>query len=147
VRNSIYSAAGSGVRMMTVEPQYDLQQFYRDEPDESWPAGRKGAGDLPREYTREPDVPVPSSRDPFSDTAYPTEKLEDPFADPPPPAAPEPSVAAQAEAEEPYHVFNKGQKWVLILIIGAAGLFSGLSSNIYFPALDQIATVRSGSLS
>ncbi|KAK0612793.1 major facilitator superfamily domain-containing protein [Bombardia bombarda] len=42
-------------------------------------------------------------------------------------------------AEQPYHVFTKWQKWFVIVIIGTAGLFSGLSSNIYFPALDQIA--------
>ncbi|KZL71282.1 major facilitator superfamily transporter [Colletotrichum tofieldiae] len=43
--------------------------------------------------------------------------------------------------EPPYHVFSKGQKWFIIVIIGAAGLFSGLSSNIYFPALDAISEV------
>ncbi|KAK3314847.1 major facilitator superfamily domain-containing protein [Apodospora peruviana] len=41
----------------------------------------------------------------------------------------------------PYHVFSKSQKWFVIIIIGAAGLFSGLSSNIYFPAMNEIASV------
>ncbi|KAK3997031.1 major facilitator superfamily domain-containing protein [Cladorrhinum sp. PSN332] len=44
-----------------------------------------------------------------------------------------------SKPESPYHIFTKTQKWTLITIIGVAGLFSGLSSNIYFPALDQIA--------
>lgn len=44
--------------------------------------------------------------------------------------------------DPPYHVFSKNEKWMVIVIIGAAGLFSGLSSNIYFPSLDAIAQVR-----
>ncbi|KAK2059761.1 major facilitator superfamily transporter [Colletotrichum caudatum] len=45
----------------------------------------------------------------------------------------------QLEEEPPYHVTSKKQKWLIIFIIGTAGLFSGLSSNIYFPALDTIS--------
>lgn len=43
---------------------------------------------------------------------------------------------------EPYHVFGKRKKWFVVITIGVAGLFSGLSSNIYFPSLDAIAQVR-----
>lgn len=43
---------------------------------------------------------------------------------------------------EPYHVFSHRMKWAIVILIGVAGLFSGLSSNIYFPALDAIAKVR-----
>jgi hypothetical protein len=43
--------------------------------------------------------------------------------------------------KESYHIFTPRQKWSLIFIISAAGLFSGLSSNIYFPAETQIAKV------
>lgn len=45
------------------------------------------------------------------------------------------------ELEQPYHVFPKGLKRFLVGVIGVAGLFSGLSSNIYFPSLDAIAKV------
>jgi hypothetical protein len=45
--------------------------------------------------------------------------------------------------EEEYHVFSKSEKWSVVAMIGIAGLFSGLSSNIYFPALDAIAKARS----
>lgn len=62
------------------------------------------------------------------------------------------AVAPAAQAEEtrtvpdtelgqPYHVFPKGRKKFLVGVIGVAGLFSGLSSNIYFPSLDAIAKV------
>jgi len=44
--------------------------------------------------------------------------------------------------EEPYHVFTRRKKWQLVLIVSLAGLFSPLSSNIYFPALGAIAQVR-----
>jgi hypothetical protein len=42
--------------------------------------------------------------------------------------------------EEPYHVFSPRRKWMVIAMVGFAGVFSGISSNMYFPALDQIAT-------
>ncbi|KAF9698056.1 hypothetical protein EKO04_004227 [Ascochyta lentis] len=42
--------------------------------------------------------------------------------------------------EKPYHVYSSKQKWAVVALIGVAGLFSGLSSNIYFPSLDAIAT-------
>ncbi|KAJ4383124.1 hypothetical protein N0V85_008489 [Neurospora sp. IMI 360204] len=41
--------------------------------------------------------------------------------------------------EPPYHVFTKKEKWLVTAIIAVAGLFSPLSSNIYFPALGAIA--------
>ncbi|KAF4920640.1 Itaconate transport protein [Colletotrichum viniferum] len=45
----------------------------------------------------------------------------------------------EAGDDEPYHVFPKRQKWLVIVIIATAGLFSGLSSNIYNPSLDAVA--------
>ncbi|KAI0809823.1 MFS general substrate transporter [Xylaria sp. FL0064] len=41
-------------------------------------------------------------------------------------------------SEECYHIFTPRQKWNLVVVVGVAGLFSGLSSNIYFPAEKQI---------
>lgn len=55
--------------------------------------------------------------------------------------SPLPDAAAIEQPEEPYHIFPKRKKWVVVWIVGAAGLFSGLSSNIYFPSLDAIAKV------
>ncbi|KAK0658025.1 major facilitator superfamily domain-containing protein [Cercophora newfieldiana] len=49
--------------------------------------------------------------------------------------------------EEPYHVFTRRKKWQLVLIVSLAGLFSPLSSNIYFPALGAIADGTGSSLS
>jgi hypothetical protein len=46
-------------------------------------------------------------------------------------------------ASEPlYHVFSNQRKLAVVIMIGVAGLFSGLSSNIYLPALDAISKVR-----
>ncbi|KAI1358925.1 MFS general substrate transporter [Xylaria arbuscula] len=45
------------------------------------------------------------------------------------------------KSQECYHIFTPRQKWNMVFVIGAAGLFSGLSSNIYFPAVEQIAHV------
>jgi hypothetical protein len=81
------------------------------------------------------------TKNPFDDV-YAVEG-EDPFRDlnelPPTVEQFEPPLA-QPYTEQPYHVFSNGQKWLVIVIIGGAGLFSGLSSNIYFPSLDAIAT-------
>ncbi|KAK3328787.1 major facilitator superfamily domain-containing protein [Apodospora peruviana] len=51
-------------------------------------------------------------------------------------------VSEEAVVEAPYHVFTRRQKWLLVYIVSLAGLFSPLSSNIYFPALGAIALVR-----
>jgi len=44
-------------------------------------------------------------------------------------------------AEPPYHVFSLAKKKQMVYIVSLAGLFSPLSSNIYFPALGQISKV------
>ncbi|KAM3505616.1 hypothetical protein MY10362_002828 [Beauveria mimosiformis] len=48
-------------------------------------------------------------------------------------------VTAVAPVEIPFHVYSRRVKWYLVIIIGVAGLFSGLSSNIYLPSLSAIA--------
>lgn len=45
-------------------------------------------------------------------------------------------------SEKAYHIFTSRQRWTVVIMIGVAGLFSGLSSNIYFPALDSISKVQ-----
>jgi hypothetical protein len=51
-------------------------------------------------------------------------------------------VRLSTQPEKPYHVYTSGQKWIVVALISAAGLFSGLSSNIYFPSLEIIAKVE-----
>lgn len=43
--------------------------------------------------------------------------------------------------EPPYHIFTLARKKQMVYIVSLAGLFSPLSSNIYFPALGQISKV------
>ncbi|RDW61323.1 hypothetical protein BP5796_11215 [Coleophoma crateriformis] len=52
------------------------------------------------------------------------------------------SIASLDKAlpEPPYHIFTLAKKKQLVYIVSLAGLFSPLSSNIYFPALNQIST-------
>jgi hypothetical protein len=47
--------------------------------------------------------------------------------------------------DPPYHIFTLAKKKQLVYIVSLAGLFSPLSSNIYFPALGQISRVISRS--
>lgn len=53
-----------------------------------------------------------------------------------------PISSGKSLPDPPYHVFTRSQKKALVYIISLAGLFSPLSSNIYFPALDSIALVN-----
>ncbi|EAU35976.1 conserved hypothetical protein [Aspergillus terreus NIH2624] len=41
--------------------------------------------------------------------------------------------------DPPYSIFDKRQKWLIIIIVSTAATFSGFASNIYFPALPTIA--------
>lgn len=50
------------------------------------------------------------------------------------------------QPEAPFHILSGSQKRMLVFLISLAGLFSPLSSNIYFPALDAVAKVRSSIL-
>jgi hypothetical protein len=69
-----------------------------------------------------------------------------------PPSAISPSSASSVYSleknipEPPYHVFSRSKKKQLVYIASLAGLFSPLSSNIYFPALGQISRVCQRSL-
>lgn len=53
------------------------------------------------------------------------------------------TISCRVEPEPaPYHVFSLAKKRQLVYIVSFGALFSPLSSNIYFPAQDQIAEVR-----
>lgn len=54
---------------------------------------------------------------------------------------PSPPIEKPAPADKPFHIFDKRKKWIVVITIGMAGLFSGLSSNIFFPSLDAISKV------
>ncbi|KAI1778754.1 MFS general substrate transporter [Hypoxylon cercidicola] len=47
--------------------------------------------------------------------------------------------ASPPAPEEPYSIFDRRQKAVIVLIVSTAATFSGFASNIYFPALPTIA--------
>ncbi|KAK4220308.1 major facilitator superfamily domain-containing protein [Rhypophila decipiens] len=83
------------------------------------------------------------SSDHFLDTTQ-SSTSEEEFADTKTPDEDEPSkittkISEKPLPEPPYHVFTRKEKWALVYIVSLAGLFSPLSSNIYFPALGAIA--------
>lgn len=55
-------------------------------------------------------------------------------------------VVKQELEQPPYHIFSMAKKRQLVYIVSLAGLFSPLSSNIYFPALKEISTVFTQSI-
>jgi hypothetical protein len=50
-------------------------------------------------------------------------------------------VSLKNNEAPPYHILTSSQKKVLVYIVSMAGMFSPLSSNIYFPAIGKIANV------
>lgn len=54
------------------------------------------------------------------------------------------TIATSVKSQEPpYHVFDHKKQWAVVSLVGVAGLFSGLSANIFFPALETISKVSS----
>ena len=143
----LYTITGTGLRFVAIDPNFDMQNdfgFHRPETGRN----RSTTSSLgPFHFdtdSSQMDHPADTvnqqkSNDIFGEQ-YPDSQTKDPFADPEPiPAA----LDIGTLPEVPYHVFSRPQKWILVWIVGIAGLFSGLSSNIYFPSLDQISKVRS----
>ncbi|KAJ5958883.1 uncharacterized protein N7479_006033 [Penicillium vulpinum] len=49
------------------------------------------------------------------------------------------NIESQAPESPPYHVFPRTRKLLMVIIVSLAAIFSPLSSNIYFPALSDVA--------
>lgn len=163
-RTSVHAAAGIGLWILAPSPQFDPEVFLDEDTlartrtsvqtisNEKSSDSRTLSRD--RELAQEqrnsiqsiPENPFDDSKRDFENDQSPFEDLtyadHDSDSDHEPPAAPPPTQTPSATpSEEPYHVFGKSQKWFVVVTIGMAGLFSGLSSNIYFPSLDAIAKV------
>lgn len=141
--NGVNALRRASVRAMTVSPEFDLERWHDDNlstrsatVDARRPPNLNGTP-VSTDGTR-----LEKPADPFDDAfAVPADRDEDrldPFHHSHVVA---PEAARVPEARQPYHVFSQKRKWFLIIIIGIAGMFSGLSSNIYFPSLDAIARV------
>lgn len=50
-------------------------------------------------------------------------------------------IAHPERSENPYHVFNSAMKTFLVVNVSAVATLSGLSSNVYFPAQEDISAV------
>ncbi|KAG8896996.1 hypothetical protein FRB99_008526 [Tulasnella sp. 403] len=51
-----------------------------------------------------------------------------------------PYVTPKSSPEDvPFSVFTQGEKWALVVVASAAGFFSPMSANIYFPAIPLLA--------
>jgi hypothetical protein len=146
----MYALGRVSVRMVTVDSEFDLERYYDD--DVSTRVAR-GSLAIPRNshvgYSQGVNEKTYNSQDPFDDSFEIGAAAEDVKQSPPDnlqDALPDEVQPVKPEVDEPYHIFNKREKWFLIAIIGVAGMFSGLSSNIYFPSLDAIARVSPPSL-
>lgn len=167
VRSSLYATAAAGVQLISVDPQYDPERYHDDVPaptrqsraihspqgghyQPSWQTQHASPTVPPVGGLKEEQRQIPPN--PFDDVyraGSPADEKQNPFSDDnavlsatvgqgPTPPGPQP--------EEAYHVFSTSRKRLLIGIVGVAGLFSGLSSNIYFPSLDAIARASRASV-
>jgi hypothetical protein len=139
VGQGVYAATGRAVRTITIDPEYDLHAYHSNERNaieslysRALSRDSQTIHDL-RTSSWNHDTPIRSlkssgseNEDPFADLMVGNHKTSSTFGH---------------QVEEPYHVFSKREKWTTVVIIGIAGMFSGLSSNIYFPALDAVAKV------
>ena len=141
IGSGLYSLRRASLRLITIDPQFDLER-YHDEDVSTRPAmpdlhhtslnrtfsGLGGLSSTADDSSG--DAPVTgldwgeNKWNPFDDSHAVV--LDD-------------GKGLESEDERPYHIFTKRQRWFLVVVIGVAGMFSGLSSNIYFPSLDAIA--------
>lgn len=154
VRGGLYIAAGSAISSVIPNPAYD-QEWQAQDDSSPWPptsplddahhaasgGGQNGLWPHGKSYSRDTETRAAwLARDPADGNEH--------NDDPSPEKLSIESTGGEAlaravsgKSQERFHSFTKRQKWGVIIMIGAAGLFSGLSSNIYFPALDLIAAV------
>jgi hypothetical protein len=129
--------------MITIEPQFDLERWH----DDSMPtrSATPDVGDHRRLSVKtggRTSAELANAQDPFDDDAFALDESDrdEEKRDQARSTRAVRSEHEQSQKEEKvYHVFSQRQKWFLIVIIGVAGMFSGLSSNIYFPSLNTIA--------
>ncbi|KAG6866038.1 hypothetical protein C0991_009135, partial [Blastosporella zonata] len=53
--------------------------------------------------------------------------------------APPTVTTAKVEPDRPFSIFTSREKWFIVSVVAFAGLFSPLTSNIYFPAIPTIS--------
>lgn len=97
------------------------------------------------DISRAPSTTAPSFTSP-TPTIWEDPKLYasevDPKADSKEPRAQYKGHKEENEQQEiPYHVFGRHTKLTLVLIVSATASLSGLSSNIYFPAMEEVSNV------
>lgn len=129
------------VRMVTVDPQFDPECYHNDECPSPL-ITEAGTQQLSARSSLVSNESLARTGNPFDDsfTMRPDKDggNRDPFDDSNE-VTQEDKLVQRPESQQPYHVFPESKKRLLVAIIGLAGLFSGLSSNIYFPAQDLIA--------
>jgi hypothetical protein len=133
VGQGVYSAAGSSIRFIVVDPEFEDDYSFSGVPSWTRP-GKPRMSELYSAASNSRPGTINATLDDVSLVDGRHERLALPLTS-------TSNGALQKQLEPPYHIFSNRKKWLVIWIIGAAGLFSGLSSNIYFPSLDAIAKV------
>jgi hypothetical protein len=151
VRSSVSSVAVAGYQVFAAEPFSEAGNYLVNEAIPTRRASRFGNTNTPGKSSSPHDGGLRDlgdtfgrqEKNPFSDVyTLERQQVENGASSM---SGNKKSILAVEEAkavEEAYSVLSKRDKWLIIILISAAGLFSGLSSNIFFPALNQIAQVK-----
>jgi hypothetical protein len=114
IGTGVYVVGTSRIQVLSIQHQFDADEYYDDRT--SW--------------TRL-DKTDSISLQPWQDKELSVESVKE-------------EKGISIASEPLFHVFSTKRKWAVVIMIGIAGLFSGLSSNIYLPALGAISKVRDG---
>jgi hypothetical protein len=114
IGTGVYVVGASRIQISSIQHQFDADEYYDDR------TSCKGLG-----------KPDPISLQPWQEGEHLVESIKE-------------EKGVSIASEPLYHAFSTKRKWTVVIMIGVAGLFSGLSSNIYLPALGAISKVRDG---
>jgi hypothetical protein len=112
IDTGIYVVGASRIQVLSIQHQFDADEYYDDRTSRTRPEKKDSISLQPRE---DGELSVESGKE---------------------------EKGVSIASEPLFHVFSTKRKWWVVVMIGIAGLFSGLSSNIYFPALDTISKVK-----
>ncbi|KAG7095375.1 hypothetical protein E1B28_006132 [Marasmius oreades] len=72
-------------------------------------------------------------------TEIATRALDHPRCNPDSEIAEQVDISPNETSKRPYSVYTRREKWVVVIMIAASGLFSPLTSSIYFPAIPTLS--------
>lgn len=122
----VYAMGNSNIRMFSIRNQFDPEHINVDQeqefdftPAEMLPSVKSKASVV--EYRRSSEGTIGKAIGSIRDTK---------------------AGVLRTSSDEVYNVYTRKEKWIMVAIVGVAGIFPALTFNIYLPALARMSTVR-----